>query len=188
MSGINAGQNSGTTGGITRNIHSVVHYHPNGTTYGHLNTAALEVGKWHTVQIGKHMLRASKDPRGFNIVRGSATASGGALSKRQNANAIEDMSAQFGDRNWPVANQWGQDESDNMAATVLNTDNLNGVSLCSTIADDTDADTFDMSWIFETPNKPYTEIPYRAVRREVMASQIIGQTGGAGLRRVFRLC
>lgn len=163
MSGINNGDAVGQTGQPTvdpRTLQPIQHFLPNGTVHNYLNTAALEVGVEHIVQTGDVTLRASKHPNGSNRLRASLQPSGpGRLGKRVDPNAIEEIDSYFGDRNWPVQNQWSQDEVNNMASTVINTENLDGETMCSTISDDTDADTFDMSWIFSTGNHYATEIP-----------------------------
>ncbi|KAH9826108.1 hypothetical protein Tdes44962_MAKER03761 [Teratosphaeria destructans] len=100
MTAINGGTNSGTEGASTgvRDLPPVTHFLPDGTVLGYLNIGALEVGIWHTVQAGGHTLRASRHADGFNILRASLSDSN--LDKRApNRNLIEDVSAQFSDRN-----------------------------------------------------------------------------------------
>lgn len=167
LSGINGGQTDGQTGGGTARkprgpgLMAVQHFLPNGTVHDYLNTAALEVGVEHLVQTGGVDIHASKHPDGLNRLRVSLSGQGaqGRLGKRVDPNAIEEIDAFYGNRNWPVPNQWSQDEVNDMATTVITTENLDGRTLCSTILDDTDADTFDISWIFSTPNQYATEIP-----------------------------
>lgn len=168
MSGINNGDPVGQATGptVAARIQSslpVQHFLPNGTIHSYLNTAALEVGVEHIVQTGEITLRASKHPNGSNRLRASLLPSGGQQGRRAkravDPNAIEEIDSYFGNRNWPVQNQWSQDEINDMATTVINTENLDGHTMCSTISDDTDPDTFDMSWIFSTQNDYATEMP-----------------------------
>lgn len=168
MSGINNGDPVGQATGPTvvaliQSSLPVQHFLPNGNIHSYLNTAALEVGVEHIVQTGEITLRASKHPNGSNRLRASLLPNGGQQGRRAkrvvDPNAIEEIDSYFGNRNWPVQNQWSQDEINDMASTVINTENLDGHTMCSTISDDTDPDTFDMSWIFSTQNDYATEIP-----------------------------
>lgn len=166
MSGINNGDAVGQTGGPSVGAQGkdsvlVQHFLPNGTIHNYLNTAAIEVGVDHIVQTGEITLRASKHINGSNRLRALLRPSGAQdrLGKKAvDPNEVAEIDSYFGDRNWPVKNQWTQDEVNNMAS-VINTENLNGHTMCSTIDDDTDPGTFDMSWVFSTPSHYATEIP-----------------------------
>ncbi|KAH0370258.1 hypothetical protein KCU65_g2645, partial [Aureobasidium melanogenum] len=161
ISGINQGTPDGTNGSPVRRAegHSIKHYHTDGSVFDFLNTTALESGVWHRVVTNGVELLASKHADGHNMLKATLQPSEGISKRADDPNAISEVTAQWGNRNWPVSNQWSQDELNNMASQLLNTDNLDAQEYCSTISDDTDDDHFDLSWTFDTTNHYHTEFP-----------------------------
>nr|POF02227.1 hypothetical protein CFP56_65492 [Quercus suber] len=137
-----------------RHSYPVKHYHADGSVYDYLNTSALEVGVWHTVQSGEHILRASKHAEGFNILQMDLKANG-IVARATDENAIDTVSAQFGDGNLPSKDTWTDDDLNNLSNGLWQSEGpYTARSLCTTVSNDSDDDTFDISFVFGTPNVP----------------------------------
>lgn len=163
MSSYNSGHGGGEEGSPVKRDDSmtVSNFHPDGRIFDHVNNSALEVGVWHRIVSNNVELLASKHASGNNfltaVLPSESTASN--VKRAVNPNAIQRVTAFYGNGKWPKHNQWSQNEINNMASKLLRTDNLDAQTYCSTISDNTDADTLQISWTFDTTNHHHTKFP-----------------------------